>query len=191
MVASQYIFISSANRLFPSDTSSDFTVNLTDLDPDDDNYNITVQNLSIPASWQGINSYNNQIALSTTGASGIMTLTPGNYNANQILTEIATQSLIAGVGITGSYNSITDQFTFNSIGATGFQITAGSNQPFLGLSAGTHIGVSSHIYSDQAINLSGPREIRILSNLPTYSTNTWDQNNTCLLSIYPNLLQEQ
>ena len=84
-----------------------------------------------------------------------------------------------------TYSSTTGKFSF---GATGdFSITAGANQPFFGLSEGIHHSVSYALVSDNIANLGGPMEIRVLSDIPKYSSNTSSGNNDLLISVYPNV----
>ena len=177
---SQYIFINSADRI--SGTINDFQVFLKDIKNDLEDISITIQNLSIPNSFYPINLLNNIISIGATTAL-TATITPGNYTATQFITEFVAES---SLGITGTYNGNTGKFSFGSTNGMAWSLTANTNQPFLGLTTGAHNSVNGVITSDSVINLSGAREIRILSDIPIYSTNTRDDNKNILISVYPN-----
>lgn len=177
-IVSQYLFINSADRI--NGTSNDFQIQLKDINNDFEDMSLTIQNLSIPFSFYPINSNNNVITIGTTQTA---TITKGNYTANSFLNEFITDMPF---GITGAYNTSTGKFSFGTTNASSWSITANSNQQYLGLSAGLHSSTSGVITSDQLVNLSGPREIRILTDIPIYSTNTTDYNKDVLISVYPN-----
>jgi hypothetical protein len=179
-IVSQYIFINSADRV--SGNSNDFQVFLKDIKNDFEDVNITIQNLSILNSFYPINSNNNVISIGATAAI-TATITPGNYTSAQFITEFVAES---SLGITGAYSSNTGKFSFGSTNGMAWSITANANQPFLGLTTGTHNSSGGVITSDAVVNLSGAREVRILTDIPIYSTNSHDDNKNILISVYPN-----
>ena len=174
-VVSQYIFINSADREYGE--TNDFTVNLVDIRDDFESMSLSIQNLTMPRSYYPINSLNNVISLGLTSA----VLSQGNYTPSTLITEFISKSPIP---ITGSYNSTTGKFSFMTVDNSAWQIDG--PYKYLGLSSGIHSSSSGIIVSDIVANLSGPREIRILTNIPIYSTNTTNVNRNVLISIYPN-----
>src|SRR5690349_1986185 len=131
----QYIYIKSEDKIFSSDTSSNFSINLNENVDNADDLLIQVQNLTIPASWNTINFNNNTITIGPTGTN-TFTLTSGVYSTSTLLPELYTQSL--GVsGITGTYSSTTGLFSLHTIDLSPWTITTTAKQGFLGLSTGT------------------------------------------------------
>ena len=186
---SQLIFVNSADRT--SGTAEDFYVNLVDINNDFEDTSLAIQELCIPFSNYPINSNNNTIALSGISGSWNANLTPSNYTPTTFITEFVNQfgstgSLGIAGGITGSYNTATSRFSFGTIAGTDFSITPTIyNGKYLGLSAGTHNSVNHVITSDRNVILSGALQVRILTDLSIYSTNTRDNNRNVLCSVYP------
>lgn len=187
----QYIFIDSSDRKYPSETSSDFTINLNTGFENVDDLSLQIQNITIPNSWYNINSNNSTFTLGATSSSVV--IPDGNYTTSTFPAafQTATANFGSGIGITSSYSSTTGKFTFNTADLGEWTITATAKQKFLGLSAGTHTSSSGVITSDQVADFSGLREIRISSDLSVQSANSWNKNANTLISVYPNVASGQ
>lgn len=64
-----------------------------------------------------INQYNNQLTVivGSLNLTGTITLTPGNYNSTQLITEVVNQLNTLGLTtFSGSFNNITNKVTFTS-----------------------------------------------------------------------------
>lgn len=102
------------------------------------NYNIVLKfiNASIPLSWYNINNNNNAFNTSL----GNFTMTNGNYNAYQLRDHL--NDLLIGVGITCSFNEITNKFTFErALGAWTYLGTS-TSQKLLGFNTGNQVAVN-------------------------------------------------
>lgn len=152
---------------------------------------ISITNAQIPISFYNINVYNNLLVLDISG-SGIynLFLTRGNYNANNLITEIQTRFTNAGItDITTTISSITGLLTFTK--TTGdFSIL--SSQSTISKVLGFDPTVSSYISTlgvlsaPYPLNLLGTLKIRILSyDLLTNNIDSSVQGNLNLLSTIP------
>ena len=111
--------------------------------------------------------------------------TVGNYNATTLASQFISSAGSVVPGVSMVYSSTTGKFTYSATGD--FVVTAGANQPFLGLSKGTHTSTTRILVSDHVVNLGGPMELRILTDIPKYSSNTSSGNSDLLISVYPNV----
>jgi hypothetical protein len=78
---------------------------------------ISVANAQIPFSFYNVNVYNNVLAIDYNGTPYTLTLTRGNYNATNLISEIQTQFINAGItGTTITISSITGTIQISSGG---------------------------------------------------------------------------
>ncbi len=187
--SSQKIFVSSLDRI--SGTDSAFEINIKDMQNDDSDVSLDVERLILPISFTNITGYNNSISLGTTQT---VSLDIANYTASTFPTQFISKVSTVYPGVSMTYSSSTGSFGILGLLALGTSglynspgsISVGANQPFLGLSPGIHqASITGSISSDQFADLSGPRECRLITSIPLYSTNTFDNNNDVLLSVYP------
>ena len=82
----------------------------------------SVNSAVIPSSFYNINSSNNKIKIGST----IFSITEGNYNINDLITAINTQTNTALL-VSLSYNSITNKTTITNNGGTSQVITLSSS----------------------------------------------------------------
>jgi hypothetical protein len=176
--SSQWIVINSKDRI--AGVAENFSIDLRDLQNDDMDMSLCIQHLALPVSYYNINGNNNEVLLGTTQT---ITLTPGNYNATTFRTEFITQASPIYSGVSMSYSSTTGKFQY--LGITGGIITANENQGFLGLTTGTHSASVSTISGDRFADLSGPLEVRVITDIPIMSTNSLNANRDVLVSVYP------
>ena len=96
---------------------------------------LSVTHAEIPNSFYLVNATNNTLVINAS----TYTITPGNYNAINFQSAITT--FLTSLGITISYNLITNKYTFTS--ATSFTIQSTSTcQRFLGLGTTALSGTS-------------------------------------------------
>lgn len=151
---------------------------------------ISITNAQIPISFYNINVYNNLLVLDISGTTYNLILTRGNYNANNLITEIQTRFTNAGItDITTTISSITGLLTFTK--TTGdFSIL--SSQSTISKVLGFDPTVSSYtstlgiLSAPYPLNLLGTLKIRILSyDLLTNNIDSSVQGNLNLLSTIP------
>jgi hypothetical protein len=172
------------NGTFLSDVYFNFKNIIKDVD-DILEIQVSISNAQIPYSFYNVNVYNNKLSVDYNGTPYILTLTRGNYNATNLITEIQTQFINAG--ITGSIitiSSITGTLSV-SIGSGTLQIlsTGSTIYKVLGLEIGTDY--TAPFTAPFPLNLLGTLRLRICSyELITYnldSTNMTSLN--CLATI--------
>ncbi len=160
--------INSRNRLNPlTEDSNDFTVSLnsslsriTEID---------IERVEIPYSFYAINSTNNVLTFNS-GANSI-TITPGNYTATTLITELTTQLNIAFAGQSPAvtFSSLTYKLTISKSSA--FNVDSYTDIPTSTASyaLGFHVSsaTSTSITADSAINIAGPNYILISSEYLT------------------------
>jgi hypothetical protein len=98
------IYINSKDRI--SGTSSDFEISFSDLQltsSEDSDLYLQLVDCVIPNSFYNINTNNNQFELNST----VLTISPGNYNIKELISELNTQIKSVDTHLTASYNSIT------------------------------------------------------------------------------------
>jgi hypothetical protein len=122
---------------------------------------LTFLHCEIPLSYYVINSSNNTLSVNSVSYQ----IAAGNWSASALATQLTT--LLTNQGITVTYSSVTNRFTFGSISGE-FEINASSTcLRQLGFSSGTHSSEELSLTSDQVVNLSGTSAIYITSNLVT------------------------
>ena len=117
----QYTCINSADRL--QWTSTDFLIDLTDIDLSAQRHWIQIQNFILPNNYYNINSYNNEINLGITD--GTITIPEGNYSSNEFINYFNTNN---GLGITASLDTQTGMIDYAS--ASSFEIHPTSKQKY-------------------------------------------------------------
>ena len=76
---------------------------------------VALTNFYIPNSMYIIDSNNNKLVITTGGVTYNLTLDSGNYNANELDTELETQAAAtfpSGTVLTVTYNGSTNKYTF-------------------------------------------------------------------------------
>lgn len=160
--------INSRDRLNPlTETSSDFTFSFNDkvtriVD-------IYVDSVQIPYSFYAINSNNNVLTFNN-GVNSI-TITPGNYTATTLSTEIETRMAVvfAGQSPNVTFSNITFKLTISK--SAPFIVDAYDDVPastaatLLGFKESSASGTS--VTGDSAINLAGPNYLLIKSSFLT------------------------
>lgn len=146
---------------------------------------ISVSNAQIPYSFYNINIYNNKLNITYNTIPYTLTLTRGNYNATNLISEIQTQFINNGITIVITISSITGTLLLsistgtlilNSIGSTIYKV--------LGLEIGTNYTITNitPLTSPYPLNLLGTLQLKICSyNLIT--TNYDSSNMTTLNSL--------
>lgn len=156
------VYINSVNRT--QGTANDF---MTTLKRALNNVSrVEIKSIEIPFTYYTVNSNNNTIQFTDNVPNTYScTLTPGYYNADQLLTEIESKMTAQLAGFTGgSYDENKLKFTIAN-GTNDFEIldsTTTTAQALIGLDGDT--GVVSSWTSDNAINIMGTNHIYIFSN---------------------------
>lgn len=110
-----------------------------------------------------INQYNNQLTIGVGMTTGTVTITPGNYNSSQLLTEVVTQLNTLGFAtvFSASFNNITNKVTLNSTLLNIISLT-GNLAIVLGFTTAFIAGLT--ITGNVPINISQTPYIRFTSN---------------------------
>lgn len=131
------------------------------------NVKISILNAQFPYSFYIINVYNNVLRMSVNaGAQFSITLTPGNYNSNTLITEILAQLTTAGVTtISIVLSSITGRLSFTTIGTSiEFFSTGSTILTVLGFDKLTnYASVTKVLTAPYPLNLLNTLKIRICS----------------------------
>ena len=100
---------------------------------------LKVLEVQIPFTWYTINTYNNTFTLDDGVGSAKVTITPGNYDSSQMITELQNDLHTASVAAGGSYtytvtySSITQKFTIVSSQTSGnFSLVFGDFENYEG-----------------------------------------------------------
>lgn len=149
---------------------------------------LSVLHAIIPYSFYSVNSSNNVLFYSEYQATPIVnttvTITPGNYNANQLASYLTANLPRTTV----TYNSIINKFTFTNTTNEFKILTAFSTcQNLIGVSTddlyNTSIGRSLTL--QKQLNLAGTRMINIGTNLNTGCINNLRTNSQDILACIP------
>ena len=129
-IARYNIFINSSQRT--GGTNTDFTLSLATpltLHTKNNWFEIKVENVCIPFSFKTINSTNSTLNYTSTGlitiTNGQLIIPDGNYNINNLLTEITTRlNIVYNNSIIAKYNPSTGNVTFSISSANTITLTS-------------------------------------------------------------------
>lgn len=147
--------------------------------PSNYHIHVSVENFACPYTFYNINSSNNYLEYYENGMLKHLTITPGNYNTNSLISKLL-QSM---TNFTITYSSVTNKFTFSNIFLFSFT-NSSTCLSLLGFSTGMS-ATNYMLTSDICVNLSPYRCICIGSNLKTFSVNTLLPNNQSILASIP------
>jgi hypothetical protein len=167
---------------------SDVYFNFKNVIQDVDNLlevEISVANAQIPFSFYNVNVYNNVLAIDYNGTPYTLTLTRGNYNATNLITEINTQFTNAGItGVTITISSITGTIQVSSTGTLQFLSVGSTIYSVLGLESG--IDYTAPFTAPYPLNLLGTLRLRICSyELITYNLDSTSMTTLNVLATIP------
>jgi hypothetical protein len=147
---------------------------------------ISVANAQIPFSFYNINVYNNVLNIDYNGTPYTLTLTRGNYNATNLITELQTQFINAGIiGTTITISSITGTLSVSISSGTLQILSSGSTiYSVLGLEIGTDY--TAPFTAPYPLNLLGTLRLRICSyELITYNLDSTSMTTLNVLATIP------
>ena len=148
--------------------------------PNNFHIHVSIQNFACPYTFYNINNSNNSLVYLENSLANSITITNGNYNINNLITELTNKM----TNFTIVYNSVTNKLTFtNSLYNFSFSSTS-TCLSLLGFSTNLASTLKT-LTSDSVVNLSPYRCICISSNLKTFSVNKKFLNNTSLLASIP------
>ena len=167
---------------------SDVYFNFKNVIQDVDNLlevEISVANAQIPYSFYNINVYNNVLNIDYNGTPYTLTLTRGNYNATNLITEINTQLINAGItGVIITISSITGTLSISSGGTLIFLSLGSTIYQVLGLETGTNY--TAPFIAPYPLNLLGTLRLRICSyELITYNLDSTSMTTLNVLATIP------
>ena len=145
---------------------------------------VSIANAQIPYSFYNINVYNNVLAIDYNGTPYTLTLTRGNYNATNLITELTTQFLNNGITVIITISSITGTIQITVSSGTLQILSSGSTiYKVLGLEIGTNY--TAPFTALYPLNLLGTLRLRICSyELVTYNLDSSNMTSlNCLASI--------
>ena len=158
---------------------------------DDDNREITIsiQNAQIPISFYNINVYNNILVLDYDAVTYTFTLTQGNYNSLNLITEIIAKFALQGIiDITIVTSAITGCMTFTRALSLDFTIlSTGTINTVIGFEPTTNytstLGVLTAPFP---LNLLGLLKLKLASfELQTQNYDSSVQSNLNILATMP------
>lgn len=158
---------------------------------DDDNREITIsiQNAQIPISFYNINVYNNILVLDYDAVTYTFTLTQGNYNSLNLITEIIAKFALQGIiDITILTSAITGCMTFTRALSLDFTIlSTGTINTVIGFEPTTNytstLGVLTAPFP---LNLLGLLKLKLASfELQTQNYDSSVQSNLNILATMP------
>ena len=141
---------------------------------------ISVISASIPFSFYSMNTNNNLLSYSINSINYFITITPGNYNAINLISFI-NQNLQSG--LTCSYNQITSKITFSHTTSEFIINSSSTCLVLLGINK-TFSSISKSLTCDNCLNLQTVQAIYMLTNLSIGNMCVGNLNrNNVLLSI--------
>ena len=151
---------------------------------------ISVANAQIPFSFYNINVYNNVLSIDYNGTPYTLTLTRGNYNATNLITEINTQLINAGITtVTITISSITGTILITESSGTLQIFSSGSTiYSVLGLEIGTDYIIDNltPLSALYPLNLLGTLRLRVCSyELITYNLDSTSMTTLNVLATIP------
>jgi hypothetical protein len=158
---------------------------------DDDNREITIsiQNAQIPISFYNINVYNNILILDYNSIFYTFTLTQGNYNSANLITEIKLQMALQGIiDINIVTSAITGNMTFTRTGGFDFSILSGGTiNEVLGFQTNTNYTSSLGVLTTPfPLNLLGLLKLKLASfELQTQNYDSSVESNLNILATIP------
>lgn len=172
------IYLDSKDALNLNDT---YIFYLPNLEIQDGYYlYLQLQNCSIPYSFYNINNNTNYFNYLDDGQLYNVTLTNGNYNINQLVTELKNK---IGQNFTITYNNITNKITFSH--NKDFTFIYSKLLDILGFTMNNLSSVNKSLTSTNCINLNYIRCINLVSNISTYNINKSLENNSVILCNIP------
>ena len=140
--------------------------------PSQHHIHISVVNCIIPYSFYNINGSNNLLYYIVNQTPITLLIEPGNYNSTQ-LTAYLNQKMVSGMSI--SYNSIYNKFTFKNINSLEFVLVGFSTLlKVLGFNKelDDFVSVNYELVSNECSNLNTNQCIHIKSNFLTGNINS-------------------
>jgi len=158
---------------------------------DDDNREITIsiQNAQIPISFYNINVYNNILVIDYNSTTYTFTLTQGNYNSLNLITEIIAKfALQSIIDITIVTSAITGCMTFTRALSLDFSIlSTGTINTVIGFQpTTTNTSTSGVLTAPFPLNLLGLLKLKLASfELQTQNYDSSVQSNLNILATMP------
>lgn len=151
---------------------------------------ISVANAQIPYSFYNINVYNNVLEVDYNSVPYTLTLTRGNYNATNLITEIQNKFNNAGIiGVTITISNITGTIQISVSSGTLTLYSNGSTiYKVLGLEIGTDYTITSvsPLTAIYPLNLLGTLRLRVCSyELITYNLDSTNMTSLNVLATIP------
>jgi hypothetical protein len=149
--------------------------------PDGYHIYLSLQKASIPNTMYNINYSNNTLVVYASGVVNVLPIPEGNYNINQLLTELKSSMPY----FTITYNSLTNKITFTY--SSDFSFYASSTiLGVLGFNEGALVSSSNFtLESTHCCNLMPIKCINVVSNLTTYNINKAFPNSQNILASIP------
>lgn len=139
--------------------------NLLHLTSDVLTVQLSLQNFQCVCSFYAVNESCNHIRYLYAGSPFTLTLTPGNYNANTLITEIVARFLANGHLFQLTINRQTGRLTFQCTLAAFTLYSDSSANQILGLGPSNLVSAANIVICPYACNLLGVTAIRLASQL--------------------------
>jgi len=124
---------------------------------------ISILNAQIPISFYILNSYNNKLYFTYGGVGKSITITYGNYNANDFIIQLTNQFSVAGCAISSTINRNTGVLTFTAPSSIQFLYANSTIASIIGLgTSNSTLGTS--VLMPYPLNLLGVKKLSIKSS---------------------------
>ena len=146
--------------------NSDVTFNFSNIlkeEEDITHSTISILSAQIPVSFYCINANNNLLTIQYGSTSQLITITPGNYNANSLITELTNRFLSYSFNITIVINVSTGGLAFTSGTTLQFKMVGSTCQQVLGFNSNITSNGSNVLVMPFPLNLLGSKRLTIKS----------------------------
>ena len=187
------IIIENDHRAVKSNSATDFTYLLTQPIKFSNRshkkqYYVRIENVRCPISFYNINSNNNVLNWSDASVPNeTVTITPGNYTIDELVTELKTRmdAEVTGTPYTISYDDITQKVNIAKSNATVLEITAGSTlNKVIGFDIGQTVAATSNSDGNNIAYTNTMRHIKLqIPNL--VSNNVYANDESLVTQVQP------
>lgn len=166
-IDTKLINLNSDNAILNNGTlNSDVTFNFTNIlkeELDITHSTISILSAQIPVSFYCINTNNNLLMVQYGSTTQLITITPGNYNANSLITELTNRFLSYSFTITIVINVSSGGLAFTSASALQFKMVGSTCQQVLGFNSNLVSNGSNVLVMPFPLNLLGSKRLSIKS----------------------------
>jgi hypothetical protein len=176
------VFNSSDSKIVQAQKSS-LAINLTNEIPVNE---IQILNIQIPYSFYNVNKYNNVINLKWLSGEELIIIQPGFYNAQQLIKQLETQIKSFIGGVTFSYNTQLNKFSFNCTDVSVKMNFLKRSYILFGVTQELDFSINPLIVASNCVQMNYFQNLFIRSNVSSGNIiyNGHYTNNLCVIPIF-------